>query len=93
MSTRSRAWPWNRPCAYEFRKYSHIIYRIDFCEKLEIISSAEELSAVLDLRNTIAREYLSNNLLEIYQETIRLSDSILKSIKHTENHLKEPRFS
>jgi hypothetical protein len=65
------------------------IDRINLCEKLEIISSAEELTAIRDLRNTIAHEYLSDNLLEIYQETIRLSDSLLKSILQTEKMIKE----
>jgi hypothetical protein len=68
------------------------IDRMNLCEKLEIIPSAEELIAIRDLRNTIAHEYLSENLLEIYQETVRLSDSLLKSILQTEKMLNDRNF-
>ena len=43
-----------------------------------------ELIAIRDLRNTIAHEYLSENLVEIYMEIIQLSDSLLKAILETE---------
>jgi hypothetical protein len=65
------------------------IDRVNLCGKLGIIPSAEELISIRDLRNTIAHEYLSEKLLEIYQETIRLSDRLLKSILETEKVIKE----
>lgn len=58
--------------------------RMNLCEKLGIIPSAEELIAIRDLRNTIAHEYLSENLVEIYREIIQLSDSLLNAILETE---------
>lgn len=57
--------------------------RMNLCEKLGIIPSAEEMIAIRDLRNTVAHEYLNENLVEIYVETIRLSDNLLKAIKET----------
>ena len=62
--------------------------RMNLCEKLSIIHSAEEMIAIRDLRNIIAHEYLSENLIEIYREIIRLSDNLLKSILQTENYLR-----
>ena len=58
--------------------------RMNLCEKLGIIPSAEELIAIRDLRNIIAHEYLSENLVEIYMEIIELSDNLLKAILETE---------
>ena len=58
--------------------------RMNLCEKLGIIPSAEELIAIRDLRNIIAHEYLSENLVEIYMEIVELSDSLLKAILETE---------
>ncbi len=58
--------------------------RMNLCEKLGIIPSAEELIAIRDLRNIIAHEYLSENLVEIYMEIIELSDTLLKAILETE---------
>jgi uncharacterized protein YutE (UPF0331/DUF86 family) len=63
--------------------------RMNLCEKLGIIPSAEELIAIRDLRNIIAHEYLSENLLEIYREIIQLSDNLLKAIFHTEKFFLE----
>ena len=58
--------------------------RMNLCEKLGLIPSAEELIAIRDLRNIIAHEYLSENLVEIYMEIIELSDTLLKAILETE---------
>ena len=58
--------------------------RMNLCEKLGIIPSAEELIAIRDLRNIIAHENLSENLVEIYMEIIELSDTLLKAILETE---------
>ena len=58
--------------------------RMNLCEKLGIIPSAEELIAIRDLRNIIAHEYLNENLVEIYMEIIELSDTLLKAILETE---------
>jgi hypothetical protein len=66
--------------------------RMNLCEKLGIIPSAEELIAIRDLRNIIAHEYLSENLLEIYREIIRLSDNLMKSITLTDKFLSERKF-
>jgi hypothetical protein len=58
--------------------------RMNLCEKLGIIPSAEEIIAIRDLRNIIAHEYLSENLVEVYTEIIQLSDNLLKAILQTE---------
>jgi hypothetical protein len=66
--------------------------RMNLCEKLGIIPRAEELIAIRDLRNIIAHEYLSENLLEIYREIIQLSDNLMKSITLTDKFLSERKF-
>jgi hypothetical protein len=66
--------------------------RMNLCEKLGIISSAEELIAIRDLRNIIAHEYLSENLVEIYREIIQLSDNLMKSITLTDKFLSDRKF-
>lgn len=66
--------------------------RMNLCEKLGIIPSAEEIIAIRDLRNIIAHEYLSENLIEIYMEIIKLSDDLLKAIIQTERFLIERKI-
>ena len=66
--------------------------RMNLCEKLGIIPSAEELIAIRDLRNIIAHEYLSENLVEVYREIIQLSNNLIKSIALTDKFLSERKF-
>ena len=61
--------------------------RMNLCEKLGIITSADKIIEIRDLRNIIAHEYLSENLVEIYMEIIQLSDNLLNSILQTEQFL------
>lgn len=55
--------------------------RMNLCEKLGIIPSADDLIAIRDLRNLIAHEYLTENLHEVYMECIRLSHLLLQAIE------------
>jgi len=66
--------------------------RMNLCEKLGIIPSAEELIAIRDLRNIIAHEYLSENLVEIYREIIQLSNNLINSITLTGSFLTGKKF-
>lgn len=54
--------------------------RMNLCEKLGVIPSADDLIAIRDLRNLIAHEYLTENLQEVYLESIRLSQLLLQAI-------------
>jgi len=55
--------------------------RMNLCEKLGVIPSADDLIAIRDLRNLIAHEYLTENMQEVYLESIRLSQLLLQAIE------------
>lgn len=55
--------------------------RTHLCEKLGLIPSADDLIAIRDMRNLIAHEYLTENLLEVYKESLELSEKLLKAIQ------------
>jgi hypothetical protein len=55
--------------------------RMNLCEKLEVISSAADLIEIRDLRNQIAHEYLSENLTEVYEDCMELSEKLLAEIQ------------
>jgi len=55
--------------------------RMNLCEKLGIIPSANDLIEIRDLRNLIAHEYLTENLLEVYKESLHLSVKLLQAIE------------
>jgi hypothetical protein len=54
---------------------------MNLCEKLGVIPSANDLITIRDLRNLIAHEYLTENLLEVYKESIKLSLKLLLAIE------------
>ena len=55
--------------------------RMHLCEKLGLIPSADDLVAIRDMRNLIAHEYLTENLLELYKECLVLSEKLLLAIE------------
>lgn len=59
--------------------------RMNLCEKLGVIPSASDLIEIRDLRNQIAHEYLAENLNEVYQDCLDLSESLLTAI-HSADH-------
>jgi len=56
------------------------IDRMNLCEKLGIIPSAAQMIAVRDLRNTIAHEYATDDLMEVYRDTVALAPRLLEAI-------------
>jgi len=63
------------------------IDRMNLCEKLGVLPSAEDMISIRDLRNLIAHEYITENLLEVYRETVTLSDKLLAAIDQTDRHI------
>ncbi len=55
--------------------------RMNLCEKLGVITSAADLIEIRDLRNQIAHEYLSENLTEVYEDCMALSEKLLAEIQ------------
>jgi hypothetical protein len=54
--------------------------RMNLCAKLGVIPSADEMVAVRDLRNLIAHEYATDDVAEIYAETVRLTPALLAAV-------------
>jgi hypothetical protein len=68
------------------------IDRMNLCEKLGMIPSADELIAIRDLRNMIAHEYATENLLELYADTVRASPALLNAVSAATSFI-ENRFA
>lgn len=56
------------------------IDRMNLCAKLGVIPSADEMIAVRDLRNMIAHEYATDDLIGLYTETVELSPALLSAV-------------
>ena len=63
------------------------IDRCNFAEKIGIISDVQLLFDIRDLRNEISHEYIDDLILEIYQNTLDLSDILISIIEDTNSHI------
>lgn len=68
------------------------IDRMNLCEKLRAIPSAKSLIEIRDLRNTIAREYAVDDLMDLYAETLSLSPELLEAAKAAEAFARDRMF-
>jgi hypothetical protein len=66
--------------------------RMNLCEKLLLIPSAQVLISIRDLRNLIAHEYSEDQILEIYEETLALSRKLVLAIQQTEKSIDNLTF-
>jgi uncharacterized protein YutE (UPF0331/DUF86 family) len=59
------------------------IDRMNLCAKLGVIPSAKALVEVRDLRNMIAHEYVTEDLMQVYADTLELAPALLSAIFST----------
>ena len=62
------------------------IDKVNLAEKLCLITSADDLIEIRDLRNLIAHEYIPENIIGLFQDIFNLSESLLKSIEMTKTY-------
>jgi hypothetical protein len=65
------------------------IDRANLAEKLEIISSADDLLVVRDLRNEIVHEYVSAELSRIYREVLNQYSNLIDAIVMTKKFIEQ----
>jgi hypothetical protein len=58
--------------------------RMNLCEKLGAIPSAQSLIEIRDLRNTIAHDYAVDDLMELYTDVLKLCPQLLEAAKSAE---------
>lgn len=75
--------------AYEFETQGTLIDVVNRAEKRGLIQSADELHVMKDLRNSITHEYLDDELIKTFDETLEYSDKLLDIIKNTLKYTKD----
>ena len=65
------------------------IDRANLAEKLDIISSADDLIVVRDLRNEIVHEYISSELSRIYTEVLNHYSNLIEAINTTKKFIEQ----
>ena len=61
--------------------FAPFIDMMNNCEKMGILSSADQMIEIRDLRNQIAHEYLPDAIRELVPETLELSASLFENIE------------
>ena len=69
------------------------IDRINLAEKLEMIDSAEELKAIRDLRNEIAHEYCVDDISEIFENVLKYSGVLLRTIEKVKKYIDKKQLT
>jgi uncharacterized protein YutE (UPF0331/DUF86 family) len=65
------------------------IDRANFAEKIGIVSKGEDLIDIRDLRNEIAHEYKKGGVEEVFETTLRYSDTLRKVVNSVTNYIEQ----
>jgi len=78
---------------YEFENQGTLIDIVNNAHKRGLLEDIDELRTIKDIRNSIAHEYIEDNLIEFFDEILDYSPKLLnllqKSKKYLENNYKE----
>ncbi len=59
----------------------------NLAEKLNLITKADEIAAIRDLRNRITHEYEEENIYKLFRQAKQLVPGLISSIEMTNNYL------
>ena len=69
--------------------FDGFIDKVNICEKLNVIISAEDINNIRALRNKANHEYNSDMLIEIFQNVMQYAPKLLENIEQTKQYIKK----
>ncbi len=75
--------------AYEFENQGTLVDVVNNAHKRGLFEDIEELRIMKDVRNTIAHEYIEDDLVEVFDEVLIYTERLICIINHTLNYIKE----
>ena len=72
---------------YEFENQGTLIDTVNNAYKRELFEDIEELRIMKDIRNTIAHEYVEDELVEVFEEVLEYTNKLIIIINNTINYL------
>ena len=72
---------------YEFENQGTLIDTVNNAHKRELFEDIEELRIMKDIRNTIAHEYVEDELVEVFEEVLEYTNKLIIIINNTINYL------
>ena len=72
---------------YEFENQGTLVDVVNNAHKRELFEDIDELRIMKDIRNTIAHEYIEDNLTEVFEEVLLYTKSLINIINTTLKYL------
>ena len=74
---------------YEFENQGTLVDVVNNAHKRGLFEDIEELRIMKDVRNTIAHEYIEDDLVEVFDEVLQYSLTLIMIIKKTLNYIEK----
>jgi hypothetical protein len=74
---------------YEFENQGTLIDVVNNAHKRGLFEDIEKLRIMKDVRNTIAHEYIEDDLVEVFDEVLQYCETLIIIIKNTLNYIEE----
>ena len=72
--------------AVEFESGGTMIDVVNRAEKRELVDSVDEVRLIKDLWNSIVHEYLKGSLVEIFQDTLKLTPRLIALVERAKDY-------
>ena len=72
---------------YEFENQGTLIDVVNNAHKRGLFEDMNELRIMKDVRNTIAHEYIEDDLVEVFDEVLEYSEKLITIIQNTLNYM------
>ena len=74
---------------YEFENQGTLVDVVNNAHKRGLFSNIDELRIMKDVRNTIAHEYIEDELTEVFEEVLEYSEKLVVIMQTTLKYIKE----
>lgn len=74
---------------YEFENQGTLVDVVNNAHKRGLFENIDELRIMKDVRNTIAHEYIEDELTEVFDEVLLYTDKLILIIHNTLNYIQE----
>ena len=72
---------------YEFENQGTLVDVVNNAHKRGLFEDIEELRIMKDVRNTVVHEYIEDDLVEVYDEVLQYTETLILIIKNTLNYI------
>ncbi len=78
---------------YEFENQGTLVDVVNNAHKRGLFEDVDELRIMKDVRNTIAHEYIEDDLVEVFDEVLLYTEKLISIIYNTLNYIQEKHIT